>query len=327
MPTIATPSSRLDRKYYVAFQIVSPKFLEPVKVPYPSESDLKEGQALVKFEAATVCGSDMPKWSGSEWKDYPGGVGLPLHECVGEVVMSKSHTLKKGARVLSMPINDCGLQEYFLTNDSQALVIDKELSSSAAALIQPLSTAIYAIERLGDVKTKTTLVIGLGSLGHLAAWLLKEKGAHVITADPVESVLDGDWKLGKHHAVMSNDLTETDLGTAPDIVVEVVGHQEQTIRLVRRRGTVLLMGVPRPGATLDLEAAFRKNVELISSVTPPWGEYFSKAYEMMKTHHTQLEKLVTDHVPFSEAPAAYERYANRASGRLKVAIVKDLAEQ
>lgn len=312
---------------YAAFRMTAPRTLQRLDITLPTEAGLEPDQALVRFEAAAICGSDMPKWTGAEWSDYPTAPGFPLHECVGEVVASNSPGLVPGNLVLAMPLNDFGLQEYFLTNSSQALSVDTDLPPSVIALTQPLSTVIYAVERLGEVKGKTVLVIGLGSLGHLTAWLLKEKGAEVITVDPVPSVLKDTWGFGKHYAMKSEDLAETDLDVTPDIVVEVVGHQAQTImdavRLVRRRGTVLLMGVPRPEATLDFTPIFRKNVALISSVTPPWGEYFSKAYELVKAHHEQLEKLITDYIPFSQAASAYEKYEDRASGRLKIAIVKD----
>lgn len=322
-------TDNLNNKSYTALQMPASRSLQRVDVPMPSASDIQPGEAVIRFEAATICGSDMPKWTGAEWKDYPTTPGFPLHECVGEVAVSNSPKLKVGDRVLAMPLNDLGLQEYFVTNDSQALIIDTDLAPMAAALIQPLSTALYAVERLGDVQGQRVMVIGLGALGHLTAWLLKEAGAELVTVDPVASVLHEEWQLGKHYTMKSEELDEDALDAPVDAVVEVVGHQEQTVmdavRLVRRRGTVLAMGVPRPEATLDFGPLFRKNVSLISSVTPPWEEYFARAYEIVKANTEQLEKLVTDQFAFSEAAKAYEKYEDRASGRLKVGIVMDEA--
>lgn len=314
---------------YKAFRLLEPRKLGPVQLTKPKAAQLKEGQLLVKLEASTICGSDMPKWNGSEWSAYPAEPGLPLHECVGTVVISKSPDFQQGDRVLAMPIEDHGLQEFFVAEDSNSMRVDKSLSLTAATLIQPLATALYAVERLGDVRGKTVLVIGLGSLGHLTTWLLKNAGSIIATVDPICSVLHEAWRLGTHHQVKSDELLESQLDAVPDIVVEVVGHQEQTvldaIRLVKRRGTVLVMGVPRPNAMIDLGIAFRKNVALISSVTPPWRAYFAKAQEVMLRDHEQLEKVVTHYCSFDEAALAYGIYEDRSSGRLKVAIMNDTA--
>lgn len=309
---------------YKAFQLTKPKQLKPVRVSFPAPEGIKPGQALIKFEAATICGTDMPKWDGREWSDFPAKPGLPLHECVGQVVFSNSPELIPGSQVLAMPLEDLGLQEYFVTDASQAITLTEDIVPIAGALIQPLSTVIYGVERLGDVRSKKTLVIGLGALGHLVAWLLKRNGAIVSTVDPVKSKLHDEWGFETHYTLSSHELTAQDIGGEADIVVEVVGHQEDTvkdaIRLTKRRGALLLMGVPRPGAIFEIETQYRKNLNVIASITPPWREYFPQALELMRTHQDQLKKLVTDQYAFDDAPKAYELYQGRENGRLKVAI-------
>lgn len=309
---------------YKAFQLTKPKQLKPVRISFPALGDIKPSQALIAFEAATICGTDMFKWDGREWANFPAKPGLPLHECVGRVVFSNSPELTPSSRVLAMPLEDLGLQEYFITDASQAITLSEDISPITGALIQPLSTVIYGVERLGDLRGKKTLVVGLGSLGHLVAWFLKRNGAIVSTVDPVKSKLHDEWGFETHYTISSHELTAQDIGGEADIVVEVVGHQEDTVkdavRLTKRRGALLLMGVPRPGAVFEIETQYRKNLNVIASITPPWREYLPQALELMSTHQDQLKKLVTDQYAFDDAPKAYELYQSRENGRLKVAV-------
>ena len=68
----------------------------------------------------------------------------------------------------------------------------------------------------------------------------------------------------------------------PDICIEAVGHQMDTINdcleLVRKYGTVVAFGVPdHPVYALEYETFFRKNAVLMGTVTPDWAEYLPKA--------------------------------------------------
>ena len=62
----------------------------------------------------------------------------------------------------------------------------------------------------------------------------------------------------------------------PDICIEAVGHQTETLNdcfeLVRKRGTVVAFGVPdQPVYAVEFETFFRKNAHLIAVVTPEWS--------------------------------------------------------
>ncbi|MDX2564062.1 zinc-binding dehydrogenase [Streptomyces sp. TX20-6-3] len=310
---------------YRAHRLTGPRTFEPVVLQMPAAQDIGAGNALVRLEAGVVCGSDIPRWDGSEWSGFPAGPGFPLHEAVGRVVLSRSDRLPVGSRIVGIPQDDRGVQEMFVASDEAAVVVPDRVPPSVAAIVQPLSTVIYAVERLGDVSGKSVLIIGFGALGHLTAWLLRLRGADVSTVDPVPEPEAGAWGSGRHFALTSAGLAAADVGEAPDIVVEIVGHGQDTvtdaIRLVRHRGTVLVMGVPGPGTVLPLEEAFRRNVALVSSVGPPWREYLTKAKALVELHTDFLAGLITHTVPFGAAPDAYELYAQRVPGRLKIAVV------
>ncbi len=64
--------------------MVLEKFNQPLPMRAFPIPDLKEGEALVKIEAAGVCGSDVHMWEGRDPR-----IRLPMipgHEGVGEIV-------------------------------------------------------------------------------------------------------------------------------------------------------------------------------------------------------------------------------------------------
>ncbi|MFE5594583.1 zinc-binding dehydrogenase [Streptomyces sp. NPDC056549] len=310
---------------YRAHQLTGPRTFEAVALDLPDPQDLESGHAVVRLEAGVACGSDIPRWDGSEWSGFPAAPGFPLHEAVGRVVHSRSNLLPVGSRIVGIPQHDRGLQEMFVASDEAAVVVPDDVPPTVAAIVQPLSTVLYAVERLGDVSGRSVLLIGFGALGHLTAWLLRLRGAEVATVDPVPEPEAATWGAERHFDIAAAGLSASDLDWAPDIVVEIVGHGQDAvadaIRLVRPRGTVLVMGVPRPNAVLPLEEAFHRNVALISSVQPPWREYLTKARALVEIHTDFLARLITHTVPFDAAPKAYELYAQRVPGRLKVAVL------
>ena len=141
-----------------ALQLVKPRQFETVQVARP---EIGSGQILVRLEKVVLCASDIPKWTGL-WRglQYPLPPGMPIHECVGVVVESHSPRFQLGDRVVAVPLGDQGLAEYYVANDTKAVRIPEPLvGSEASLLIQPLSTVIYALDRLGNFAGRTALVV------------------------------------------------------------------------------------------------------------------------------------------------------------------------
>jgi threonine dehydrogenase-like Zn-dependent dehydrogenase len=305
---------------------VRPRTLEPVVVPDPDSADLDVGQIIVKAEIGSLCGTDLPRWGGSEWTELPARPGFPLHECVGAVVASRSERIRVGERVVALPDADAGLCELFVSDQSRAAIVPDDLAPETAVLAQPVSTVLWAVERLGDISGKRVLLIGHGSMGHLAGWQLARAGAEVAAVDQ-RAVAAPEWGIGKAYRTTSSELSVDEVGEV-DLTVEIVGHQEQTLldaaRLTRHRGTVLAFGVPRPGAELPFSDYFHRNLDLVSSVTPILDKYLSAGLREVAAAPDLLSSLVTAVYSWSEVPNAYEAYAAAAPGRLKIQV--DLRE-
>ena len=307
-----------------AWQLVGPRLFELVELGHSQELLRESGDILVRRTYGTVCGSDMPRWSGAEFDAFPAAPGYSMHETVGVIVRCGTAEFPEGARVLGMPRDDRGLASHFVTSPSACVVIPDDVPDRLACLAQPLATVLYALERVGNVHTASVSVLGFGVMGHLITLLLAARGCSDITAvDRVQHPDARDWGVTRY-VIASAEETARSQSADFDLVIDAIGHSASTIdasvHLARRRGSVLLFGVPAPGATLALDAAFQKNLTVISSVGPPWRAYLERAMGLVPALAARLSGLISETVPFGLADTAYERYAQFQPGRLKVGV-------
>lgn len=314
-----------------ALQLVRPRQFQAVEISGP---EIGSDQILVRLENAVLCGSDIPKFTGM-WRglQYPLPPGMPIHECVGVVAESHSPRFQVGDRVVAVPLGDRGLAEYYVADGIKAIGIPEPLvHSEASLLIQPLSTVVYALDRLGDVAGRTAIVVGLGPIGLLAAWLLHQYGARVVGVDPIARRCEAAQRLGAartfelHSERLLSLVAHDDTWQAADICVEAVGQQTRTINdclyLVKRCGVVLALGVPlEPIYPFDFTRFFRQNLHLIGSVTPPDETFMIRAADLIGQHEGELAFLITHRFGLDRAGEVYTLYETRAGDRpLKVMI-------
>jgi len=316
-----------------ALQVTRPHTFDRVQVPVPSLQGTD--RILVRTAWVSMCGSDIPFFAGKKrLQTYPMVPGAPIHECVGDVAESASELFRPGDRVLSIPDGDQGLAEFFLAQPSRTVALNPGIQDpGAACVIQPLSTVINAMDRLGNIQGKSVAIIGLGSIGLLFCWLAAKRGAGSITGIDVcayrcsfaESFGATKTICRNSIEVVHNARALTADWEAPDICIEAVGHQMDTLNdcleLVRKRGTVMAFGVPDHRVyALEYETFFRKNAILIATVTPAWTEYLQKAQALFLENTKELSRLVTHRVPIREAQKAFGLYERYEDGILKAAI-------
>jgi threonine dehydrogenase-like Zn-dependent dehydrogenase len=93
------------------------------------------------------------------------------------------------------------------------------------------------------------------------------------------------------------------------------------LKLVQKRGTVIAFGVPdQPVYTVNYEIFFRKNAQLIASVTPEWSEYLSLAADLFLANRTDLETWVTHRFPIREAAKAFTLYERHEDQIIKAVL-------
>jgi threonine dehydrogenase-like Zn-dependent dehydrogenase len=318
-----------------ALQVCRPRSFSPVEVPMPRLSAGGPDRIVVRTGWVSMCGSDIPFFTGGKrWRSYPLAPGAPMHECVGQVVESTSALFRPGDPVVAVPDGDQGLAEFFIAQAAKAVRLSSDLTDpGACCLIQPLSTVVNGLDRLGDVAGKSVAVIGLGSIGLLFCWLLKLRGAGpIVGIDPLYQRCQVAGRMGADRTFAQRSVEvvhaarqSADAWTLPDICIEAVGHQMETINdcleLVRKRGTVLAFGVPDQHVyALEFETFFRKNAHLVAVVTPEWSEYLAVARDLYLAHRSELDSLITHRFPIRDAETAFAMYELHEDGILKALL-------
>ena len=316
-----------------ALQLVHPRKFELVEAPVPTLKSGSSDRILVRTRWVSLCGSDIPFFSGKkQFSSYPMAIGAPVHECVGQVVESTSEHIAPGEWVIAIPDGNQALAEFFISRVSKAATLSPDLGNSpASCLIQPLSTVINAVDRLGSVEGCRIGVVGLGSIGLFFCWLLLKRGARrIVGIDPnlARCQLAEGLGISKTYATRSADVEQLARGDSwepNDICIEAVGHQMDTINdcfnLIRKRGVVVAFGVPDQNVySIEYETFFRKNAVLMASVTPEWQEYLAKSRDVFTMHQNELEQWVTHTLPISGAESAFNLYEHRADGIIKVVL-------
>ena len=318
-----------------ALHVVNPRRFAKVQAAEPDLEAAGPDRILVQPEWVSMCGSDIPFFTGNKrHKTYPLPVAAPIHECVGKVVESTSNLFEPGDRVVAIPESDQGLSEYFVAQAAKAVTLPSDLDDNGTScLIQPLSTVINAVDRLGDVEGKSVAVVGLGSIGLFFCWTLKKRGAaRIVGIDPLEQRCRAALGMGATDCLSARSLEVlhdarqfSGSWDAPDICIEAVGHQMETLNdclgLVKYRGTVLAFGVPdQPVYTLEYETFFRKNAHLVACVTPVWSEYLAISRDVFISARDELEPLVTHRFPIRDVGRAFSTYEKHEDGILKALI-------
>lgn len=265
-------------KAAVVQRFATPLTIEEVPVPSPGP-----GEVLVKIVATGVCHTDLHAADG-DWPVKPVPPFIPGHEGAGIVaaVGAGVTQLKEGDRVGIAWLHDaCGACEYCYTG--WETLCEKQHNSGygvngsfaeyaigAAAYVGRLPahvdfvamapilcagvTTYKGIKETEARPGEWIAVSGVGGLGHIAIQYAKAMGLHVVALDVSDEKLSLARSVGAEVAIdarapdaAAQVIRETE-GGAHGVLVTAVSPPAfaQALQLVRRKGTISLVGLP-PG--------------------------------------------------------------------------------
>jgi L-iditol 2-dehydrogenase len=317
-----------------AIQIVEPRkiaMLDDAPEPEPTE-----GEVLVRCTHIGLCGSNISQYMGTGmWGDgeFPNPVGWSGHENIGIIAKSRCDDWQEGTLVLAHPEGPYGFAEYIVSRPPGIARLPQDAPDPAALVVaQPLATVLRALTRTGDLTGKSCAVIGQGPMGLIWTHVLDLMGAStVIAADPLDWRLQWSNRYGADHII---DASKDDIvvavkeltgGEMVDFAVEAVGYVDSlkaAAHLPRHGGRLLVFGVPH----YELQQfpwyhVFREEIQINTSVGPECSEFFQTAADMvLDDRASALTEMVTPRMPWDKAPEAFEMYAERARGSLKLAL-------
>jgi len=332
-----------------AYVYAGRKKIQFKNIPKPSPAP---DEVLLKVRSVGICGTDLHIYNGGT--DVKSGSVLG-HEFSGEIVaLGKQVTnLKVGDRAVAEHVVTCqkcfyclrgkpnlclkasviGLQqpgalaEYMVIPARLVYAFPKSISFDEAALIEPLTIALYAAAQAGFLLEKRVAVIGQGPIGLLLDQVLEAAGAHVIGIDVMPERLAFAQKQGwiaqglnasaKNFPVEQKKLSAIGV----DASFEAVGKETTAnlaFDLTRRDGQVFLLGVFEKPATIDIMRLIKKELHLHGSWTCAFS--FPASIDMVKDKKIDLKSLITHVVDFADAPRAFEQASAYSDKRIKTII-------
>ncbi len=316
------------------YRLVAPFTFERTDLPEPDPAQLADGQVLLRFLAAGICGSDLPGFRGTQGK-LPGDTGccaaemdgFPIHEIAGEVLASAHPAHAVGDRVVGWASGFDGLQAQVVADGDGLSSYEIDLTPQHAIGLQPLACVLYTVEQLGDLTGKRVAVIGQGSIGLLFSYVAKAAGAaHVTGVDPVDREALGP-AFGVDEVVRAtSDRWVRHVTDKFDVVVETVGHQVATLNhaldAAAFGATVFYFGVPDDDSyPISMRTMLRNNLTLKSGVTLERRRVLAAADTFAGRHPQLLPAYLTHTFGPHEAQAAFEQACRPDPTRVKIAIV------
>lgn len=265
-------------KAAVVHEFGKPLKIEEVPIPTPGR-----GEVLVKIVASGVCHTDLHAAAG-DWPVKPKPPFIPGHEGAGIVAAVGPGVvgLKEGDAVGTAWLHDaCGRCEFcgtgwetlceaqhmsgYTVNGSFAeyaigaadYVARLPKNGDFAALAPILCAGVTTYKGIKETEARPgewIAISGIGGLGHIAVQYAKAMGLHVAALDVTEEKLALARQLGAEVTVNSKtpdaaaQVLKATGGGAHGVLVTAVSVPAfaQALKLVRRKGTIALNGLP-PG--------------------------------------------------------------------------------
>lgn len=326
-----------------ALLLTAPSRLELVEAPDPRPA---EGEVLVRVRACGICGSDIHGWDGSTGRRRP-----PLimgHEASGEIaaVGPKVTAWKAGDRVTFDSTIYCGrcapcrsgrvnlcenrrvlgvapveyrqdgaFAEYATMPERILYRLPDALTFPQAAMVEPVSIAIHAVQRVKIATTDTAVVVGSGMIGLFVIQALRWAGAKRIIAVDLEAKrLALARELGATDTIQSDkadvaaEVAKLTNGNGADLAFEVVGISptlQLAIACLRKGGSAVLVGNLAPKTDFPLQAVVTREISLFGSCSSA-GEY-PLCLDLISRGIIRVEPMISATAPLADGIEWFKR--------------------
>lgn len=275
-----------------------PLVIRTVPIPHPEPDEV-----LVRVVACGVCHTDLHAADG-DWPVKPRLPFVPGHEAAGVVseLGAAVDDLRVGDRVGVAWLHDTclrceycetgwetlcehqhntgyscdgGFAEYVIANRNFVARLPENLDFAHAAPILCAGVTTYKGLKETEARPGQCVAIsGIGGLGHVAIQYAKAMGLRVVAIDVSPDKLELARKAGADFAVDARDLDASErirdaTGGGPHgVLVTAVSPQAcaAALQIVRRKGTVILVGLPQGGFPTPIFDVVLKRITIRGSI-------------------------------------------------------------
>jgi threonine dehydrogenase-like Zn-dependent dehydrogenase len=313
-----------------AVRMTAPRVMELIEMPDPVP---KKGEVLVRLTEVAICGSDLVAYLATLPREFPDMEGRPAHECVGIVEKSDMEGFEVGDRVLYFPPGQNGLRQYGIASTpDRMLKLPADGDISEWMMAQLLGTVLHGLRSVGEVMSENVAIVGQGPVGQLFNHMMWNLGAKsVIGIDRVPERLEVSPRMHATHTILSDNAADavpkvqelTD-GLGADVVVEASGYDEAiniAYSAVRRDGRLLQFGAPKfASQQFAVRNIYDKRLKITSTIGPELERDIHQALRYIIEGRVNVKPIITHRFPLDRVHEAYEVYAERQRGCVKVIV-------
>lgn len=242
------------------------------------------------------------------------------------------YNLSDGRMVLGVSCKefkrDGAYAEYVVVPQHILYRIPDNVSFTQAAMVEPAAVALHAIKITPLEKDDVVLVMGAGMVGMFVIQLLKILGFKcVIAIDTETDRLEKAKKSGADFIFKSgNDqiakvVASLTNGRGVDVVFEVVGISDtvnQSIELLRKGGTLTVIGNLSPKVEIPLQAVVTRQLRIQGSCAIN-GEY-EEVLGHISSGRLNVNIILSAEAPLAEGAVWFEKLYRKEKGLMKVIL-------
>lgn len=327
-----------------------------VERPEPAEPE--PGEVVVTPEAVGICGSDYhfflgelsPEAGGSQ---FPRVQGHEIGATIAAVGPGCADELVVGQRVAVWPLRACGacypcsvgrpntcdnfsligihvdggLQDLLAVPAEQVYPIEAD-DPAVAALVEPVSIAVRAVNRSGVIPGERVVVLGAGPIGQCICLVARERGADVLVVDLQDTRLALSRDMGADTLVWTDRdevvaaAREWAGPAGPPVAFDATGVPAAVramIDMVASAGRVIQVGMSGEEVTFRLGSLTEKELDVLG-VSCCGAEEFGEAAAVVERNTPLLAPLISHRFALDQAPEAIRFAIENPTDVMKVVI-------
>jgi 2-desacetyl-2-hydroxyethyl bacteriochlorophyllide A dehydrogenase len=316
--------------------------VEPCPMPAPGVGEVLVRARVTLVSTGTELTALMADYPpGSTWETmFPFPV-RPGYDHVGEVV-----ALGEGVDPVWLGRRVASLQPHarFVVAAADACRwVPDEVSDEQASFCTIAEIVMNGVRRSRLTWGETVVVFGAGLLGQFTARVCLQAGAAVVVVVDVAAArlvyLPADPRVvavdpGACEVV--DVVREVTRGRMADVVFEVTGDPSLVARqvgMLREQGRLVILSSPRGPSTIDLhDHCMRPSITIVgahnfshpqvATLADPWvaARHAEAFFDLVRQGLLDVDRLISDRVPYREAPEVYGRLVGDRSEVMGVVV-------
>lgn len=206
--------------------------------------------------------------------------------------------------------------------------VPDDVSFEHAAMVEPVSVAVHAVNITPLTLADTALVVGAGMIGLLTVQALRAAGCgRIISVDLEDDRLalakanGADEVINSRSADVPKLVREMTEGRGADVALEAVGATptvKMSIDSVRKGGAVTLIGNVTPTVEFGLQSVVTREISVLGSCAS--SNDYPACLELMRRGAINVQPMISLTAPLDRGPEMFDRLYAKEANLTKVVL-------